>query len=1068
MKRLLSVLLLCLFCSVCWSQDQTIEVNKIVIDDYIAGATPDVSKHAFSFALRAKLFGQGESKGNGDGNGMLFSVASGWHDGIRAYYSWGSNSVTFQIGRVETKSAVSVGSKKSVGPGVLHDFVCTYDGKTMRLYVDGELSGETEYEGAITTLNAPIKVGNGGYGIGSNRMFVDKLEYYTRPLTADEISQRFAAFPAEEKAKLDVLNNCTMIFGAANTSLSDETFKTFLTLPDLPAETLTATRNAYWQKLFAEKKYEQAAPLVLEEVKALLALEVPAEEKTGDQVRRISRILSLPIVIFKLGRELPGQQAALAQAQADLKAKFPKEYALLDKISALNNSVKRLQLLELKAIGQYYDTLKDLTEARKSDKTRTIYVSTTGSNDNPGTKDAPVASLAKAFELISVQSDNQGESQNGSQNGSAKEAEKPAAEEKVAEGQIAERQVTIVELAAGTYYCDRTAVLNNAKNVLICCADDAKVVLTGAKTLADFQAVTDPAVLKRFQESVRGNVLVCDLKAAGIDDFGKLGNRGYGVGNVVHPIPDLYVNGEAQTLARWPNENEELLPFGKVISGPNAVLEGRGKRTDSNTFQYDFDRPNGWLLSDNPEENDIWANGLFQWEWASNTRKVLNIDRDKKTISVDYNNISGRFHFYFINILEELDQPGEYYIDRTAGKLYFLPPKEIVCADGKLNAKIELSVCSQRLVDLNRCQNVILKNLTLSGGRESGLMISQSTNCYVSDSTIDCFSGNGAIIDGGSFCGLFRTQIREMGACGTRLFGGDRATLTPAGHFVNNCIISDFSRIDRAYAPAFQTAGCGIVMTNNLIYDSPHHAFRTDGNDMYVARNEIHSVVYEFSDQSGIDVYCDPTYRGIVIEWNFWHHIGSSLALCGQAGIRLDDSISGVIMKKNIFYRSSGGVFGGIQIHGGHDNLCSHNTFINCKQAFSFTPWGSNRYQEFIDKMYPKYVKDPLYLKTYPFMDEIGEHFNRNYIIGNKAINCQQFQRNGQDWDIFSSNSCRTIDSAPTSDGSIPTPQRLRDWIRQISPELSRPLDFIGVTGQEDLVKKGTLRHEITPHYTEK
>ena len=29
-----------------------------------------------------------------------------------------------------------------------------------------------------------------------------------------------------------------------------------------------------------------------------------------------------------------------------------------------------------------------------------------------------------------------------------------------------------------------------------------------------------------------------------------------------------------------------------------------------------------------------------------------------------------------MNILEELDRPGEYYIDRREGKLYFWPPKQ--------------------------------------------------------------------------------------------------------------------------------------------------------------------------------------------------------------------------------------------------------------------------------------------------------------------------------------------------------------------------------------------------------
>ena len=31
-----------------------------------------------------------------------------------------------------------------------------------------------------------------------------------------------------------------------------------------------------------------------------------------------------------------------------------------------------------------------------------------------------------------------------------------------------------------------------------------------------------------------------------------------------------------------------------------------------------------------------------------------------------------------LNLLEELDQPGEYYVDRAAGRLYFWPPAPLV------------------------------------------------------------------------------------------------------------------------------------------------------------------------------------------------------------------------------------------------------------------------------------------------------------------------------------------------------------------------------------------------------
>ena len=61
---------------------------------------------------------------------------------------------------------------------------------------------------------------------------------------------------------------------------------------------------------------------------------------------------------------------------------------------------------------------------------------------------------------------------------------------------------------------------------------------------------------------------------------------------------------------------------------------------------------------------------------------------DDKTITTEYCSKYGfkeGGYYYFFNVLEELDAPGEYYIDRDNGILYFYPPDE------NENSKIMLS-----------------------------------------------------------------------------------------------------------------------------------------------------------------------------------------------------------------------------------------------------------------------------------------------------------------------------------------------------------------------------------------
>lgn len=561
----------------------------------------------------------------------------------------------------------------------------------------------------------------------------------------------------------------------------------------------------------------------------------------------------------------------------------------------------------------------------------------------------------------------------------------------------------------------------------------------------------------RFAESARSKILVCDLKENGISDFGKMANRGYQVADKMAPWTDLYIDGIAQTIARWPNEKEDPLNFGEVIPGPKAVFEGRIKRSDSGTFRYDFDRPDRWQISDEPGENDIWATGLFQWVWAGCNRKVLNIDRKNHLITVDYNDVSGRFHYYFRNILEELDVPGEFYIDRKEGLLYFYPPAGF----DPQKSLVEFPVFSDSFVQLKNTEKVIFRDLIFSGTRGTAFLGEHCKNCYLDHCTIEEAGVHALIMNKSSFSGVFHSTLEKLGGCGVRFEGGNRQKFEQSGLMVHDTRIATFCQVDRAYAAAVQTAGCGMVATNNLIYDSPHHAFNTDGSDQYCARNEVHSVVYEYSDQSGIDIFCDPMYRGIVIEKNFWHHIGSSLALSGQAGIRLDDAISGVVMKDNIFYRSSGGDMSGIQIHGGKDNLCIGNLFVNCYRSFSFTPWHTTRYlEQFIHGERGSYVKEYLASGIYPFVDEdLEKNLNRNYIFHNESINGEIFQTNGTQWDIFVGNTWKKEKNELSADDPIPSPQDLRKKLEKISGRSFREIGLIG--GQEK------IPHAVSPHYSE-
>ncbi len=511
--------------------------------------------------------------------------------------------------------------------------------------------------------------------------------------------------------------------------------------------------------------------------------------------------------------------------------------------------------------------------------------------------------------------------------------------------------------------------------------EPGRAVFYGGTRIRSFEPVSDPDILARLPEAARTHVLRCDLRAQGIEDYGELAVRGFGQ-PPSPPTLELFVDGQPMTLARWPNEG--FVGIARLIE-PGSRPEGQ-----PSVFEYLDDRHARWTDAEDP-----WLFGYFRFLWADATIRVSKIDPQTRTVTCDPAYHYGRpgmhpgqgIRYYAFNLLEEIDQPGEWYLDRETGILYLYPP------DGFDDATVEIGMLSTPMVTMDQVTDVRLEGLVFDLGRYHGLILTDCQRCRVLGCTIRRLAGNGITIRGGRQNGLFGCDIHTIGRRASEVIGGQRSSLTPGEHFVENCRIHNFGRIDRTYTPAIQLEGVGNRVAHNLMYNCPSSVMRIEGNDHLIEYNEVHSAVLESDDQGAMELFANPTYRGNVFRYNRFTNCGLSgtgAMAHGQAAIRFDDAISGMLVYGNVFLRSANGNFGAVQMNSGRDNIMDNNLFIDCGRGVS-GGWNPNNsvWRRIAANQQPAdYYTTELYRQRYPRITTMMEPPGINHIWRNVFYRC--------------------------------------------------------------------------------
>ncbi|UCG50200.1 MAG: right-handed parallel beta-helix repeat-containing protein [Phycisphaerales bacterium] len=508
-----------------------------------------------------------------------------------------------------------------------------------------------------------------------------------------------------------------------------------------------------------------------------------------------------------------------------------------------------------------------------------------------------------------------------------------------------------------------------------------EVRLVGGRQIGGFGPVGEAAAKGRIAGQYRDKIVQVDLQKQGVKDFGEMTPRGFGRRTQAAGL-ELFFNDRPMRPARWPNGG-----WAKIAAVPAGAKGGK--------FTYEGDRPKRWGAGE-----DIWLHGYWTQDWADSYEKVKSIDFKSREIATHephgvYGYKAGQ-RYYALNILEELDEAGEWYLDRKSGMLYFWPPSAVE------KGRVFVSILEGPMVSMREVSHVRMEGLIFECTRGPGVEIRGGSDNCVAGCTLRNIGNTAVNINGGKRNGVEGCVIHETGDGGIALVGGDRKTLTPAGNYARNNHIHDYSRWVRTYRAAIRASGVGNHVAHNLIHDAPHTGILFGGNDHLLEFNEIHDVCRETGDVGAFYTGRDWTTRGTVIRHNYFHDIRGPYTH-GAMSVYLDDAASGTTIYGNVFYKASRAAF----IGGGRDNVVENNIFVECEPAVHIDARGlgwAKKYAvrgggwQMYDKLAAVNFDKPPYSTRYPKLARIlegdpavpeGNVVRRNIRVGGRWMDLQ-------------------------------------------------------------------------------
>ncbi len=513
------------------------------------------------------------------------------------------------------------------------------------------------------------------------------------------------------------------------------------------------------------------------------------------------------------------------------------------------------------------------------------YVATNGADTNAGTFGAPFLTLEKARDTI-----------------------RALARPLPAGG-------VTVWLRGGTYYRTNTLMLTNLNDsgsalapVVYRGYSNETAVISGGKSLAATNfALLDLSQTNRVAPGVNpANILELDLAGAGIAhatnfpaDFNQWTTFNTYNQSVDGGLCELFYNGQRQFLSRYPNHslvNDDLFTTNMMMDGvavgrlnPGITLAWTGDSTNYLSYPGTYTNSAGVPVAVGGafycKSNDVsrftrwqsaltngglWLQGYWRIPWQIDGIKIIGFDVTNRAVLLDTNahpggGIASKYArpvgyktepYWALNLLEEMDQPGEWAVDFNRKKIYFYAPGPVT--DGS----VVISDFGSPLVQIGGkfgvVSNVVFQSVNFEAALAQTILITNAMNNLVVGCNFNNMNNYAVDINGGGTNGVVSCNLQNLAAGGVLLRGGIESTnaalRVPAHDFIVNNVITSFGRVVRVYAAAVDagfggaggsggggghTACVGMRTAHNSISISPHGAVLVGSWDTIHEYNDI-------------------------------------------------------------------------------------------------------------------------------------------------------------------------------------------------------------------------------------